>query len=95
MLSSLYLTMMLVVLGWTQIWSSERSVQHTSLSNHAECPSSSRNMYACLTRKDQAAAFLREQSGLFSFSQILIIFLTGILKGDIVFYFISNMIFSH
>lgn len=63
---------------------------NTHLSNYAECPSGSRNMYACLTRKDKAAAFSREQPGLFSFSQILIILLTQILRGDTDFVQIEN-----
>lgn len=48
---------------------------NTHLSNTQSAPQAG-DVYACLTRKDQAVALVRGQSGLFSFSHILIILLT-------------------
>lgn len=71
----LYITMLPVVPGWIQIWSCwMQCTAPTSV--HADCPLNSTNMCATLTRKEQAAASFREQSGLFSFSHILLFFLT-------------------
>lgn len=83
---SLYITMLPVVFGWIQIWSCwTECTAPTSV--RADCPSNSTDVYVPLTRKDQAAAFLRDQSGLFSFSHLLIILPTCILRCDTDFFF--------
>lgn len=82
---SLSITMLPVVLGWIQIWSCwTECTAPTSV--RADCPSNSTDVYVPLTRKDQAAAFLRDQSGLFSFSHLLIILPTCILRCDTDFF---------
>lgn len=89
---SLYITMLPVVPGWIQIWSCWMECTAPT-SVPADCPSNSTNTNVPLTRKDQAAASLREQSGLFSFSHVLLFFLVWTLRGDTDFFHIENYLF--